>query len=115
MKALLIVDRLDEVTESGMGFGQGPVVFQIDLLAFQGFEEALGLGILVRVAGGRHADLGTDRTQSLDRGLAGIVDTAISVMDQARGGLAQRDRLLHGRQGQRGIDAARQLPSDAAP
>jgi hypothetical protein len=42
------VDRLDEVGQVGLGLVEGPVLLEGHLLALQGPEEALGLGVGVR-------------------------------------------------------------------
>ena len=63
MQPLGVVDVLDEAADVGHGLCERPVLLQVDFLALQGLEEALGLGILVRIAHGRHADPCPDARQ----------------------------------------------------
>ena len=56
VEALVVVDGIDEVLQIGFGLGQGAVVVQVDLLPFEGGEEALGQRIFVSVADGGHEE-----------------------------------------------------------
>ena len=59
------------------------VGFAVDLLVFEGSHEALGFGVVVRIAGAAHADAQAARLQSIGVGGAGILHAAVRVMDQA--------------------------------
>lgn len=82
MQPLGVVDVADELAQVHLGISECLVVVQVHLLAFERLEEALGLGIVVRVTAGGHADAGTRIKQPGGVGGAGILDAAIRVMNQ---------------------------------
>jgi len=59
MEALGVVDIGDEPTQAALGVLERLGVVERHLLALERREEALGLGIVLRVANRRHADPGT--------------------------------------------------------
>ena len=82
------------------------VAVEMHLFALERLEEILGLRVVIRVAFGRHANLDADRVQTFDIDRASVLDTAIRVVNEAGRELAQRNRVVEGRQRQLGIDIA---------
>ncbi len=97
------------------GIGECLVVREIDRFAFQGFEEALGLRIVIGIARRRHTHQGSSVRQAGDRGAAGILHAPIRVVHPAGGRLPQGQGLVQRRERELGIDMARQLPAHPAP
>ncbi len=60
MQTLLIIHFFEEVADAIFGFFQRLVLVEIDLLIFEGFHEAFGFGIIIRIAGASHADINSD-------------------------------------------------------
>lgn len=98
MQPLLIVHIIDELANLPLGVPERLVLVEIDLLPLQGFEEAFGLGIVIRVALGRHADVGANSKQAFRIAGARILHAAIGIMDQPGRGLTKSDRMVEGGQ-----------------
>jgi hypothetical protein len=56
VQSLLVVDLLYKLVDVLLGFLEVAVILQVDLFQLEGPEEALGLGVLVRVSYRSHAD-----------------------------------------------------------
>src|SRR5919112_214836 len=100
VQPLGVVDVRDEVADAALGLGERFVLVQVDLLALERLEEALGRGVLIRVAGGRHTHPCADRPEPRDVLGAGVLDASVRVVDQARGWLSCRQRLVQSGQRQ---------------
>lgn len=113
MQPFDIVDILDEVPEIGLGLLMGLVVRQVQFLAFEPRKEALRLGVVVRTAGGRHADGGPG--QALGGGASGVLHPVIGVVRRIspRGWTATGDGPLQCRQGRCRVDGGRHSPIGA--
>src|SRR5690348_14935035 len=83
MESLAIVDNLDELADSSLRLIQIPVATGVDLLALQGFHEALRHSVVPRAADPAHARLNAGFLQTADVVAAGILHAAIGMMDQA--------------------------------
>jgi hypothetical protein len=66
VQASAIVDGLDEGADLATGVVDGGVGFAVDLLGFQRLHEALGFGVVVRIAGPAHAGGDFVRLQPLE-------------------------------------------------
>jgi hypothetical protein len=77
VKQLEMVHVVDEAATLGLGVGERVVLVEVNLLTLQRLEEALGLGMVIGVALGRHADQCTDLDQPLDLGACGVLDAAV--------------------------------------
>ena len=66
MQALPIIDVLDEAGEILLGLREGLILLQVHLLPFQGLEETLRAGVVIRVARGGHADPAVGRFEPGD-------------------------------------------------
>ena len=113
MQPLLIVHVVDKPAALLLGIAQRFVLIQISLLTRACLEEALGLGVVGRVARGRHADLRATSGQAGTIGGTGILDAALRVMDEVTLRLPQTNGCFQRRQGQMRINRARQVPADA--
>ena len=114
MKTLPIVNRIDEMLDRGAHLGDCFVVVQVDLFVLERAHEALGFGIVIRVAGAAHADLDFVVLQDRDVISSRVLDALIRMMDQSRMNSACLQRHLQSRQRQFRIDVARDGPADAA-
>ena len=112
MQPLGIVDFVDEAADLGLGMGQVAIGSAIDFLLFEGFHEALRLGVVVGAGDPAHARLDVMRRQPLDVVGAGILDAAVGVVDQAgRCDLAFGERHVEGRDGEFGAQVIGQCPA----
>jgi hypothetical protein len=65
MQTFLVVDFLQKLCDRGLRFFQIAIFGAVDFLVLEGFDEALGLGIVVRGSGAARAN--TDEVQRLSR------------------------------------------------
>src|SRR5699024_3514786 len=94
MQASGVVDLLDEAGQSGGDLLEGRVIRDVDVLDLEGLEEALGLGVVVRVAAAAHR---ADEAMRREQGAVlcgGVLRAAIGVEDAAGPGATPRDRAL---------------------
>src|SRR5215471_14167628 len=73
MQPLTIVDGFDKDPDSASGLVQIAVAASVDLLLLQGFHEALGFGVVVRIADTAHARLDVMRRKDFRVLGAGIL------------------------------------------
>ena len=87
MQALWIVKGFDVTEHAEAGFFESTEAFMVGPLVFEGPEEAFHDGIIVAAAGAAHGALDAERPQDLLIGVAGVLATAIAVVQQllARG------------------------------
>src|SRR6266568_7695148 len=84
MQTLLIIHVFKKVCQVRLGFFKGLISMQVDLLNFDGFEKAFGLGIVQWRTPCRHADLRAGHLQALHIDVTGILHPTIGVMDPTR-------------------------------
>ena len=66
VQAFTIVEFVDEVADTGSCFFKGFVLVEIDLLVFEGSDEAFCFGIVIGVATPAHADLYAGFLEGID-------------------------------------------------
>ena len=81
MQPFAIIDFFDEIGKPVLDIRQSAVFPEIDLFGFQGFDEALGGRIVVRVSFSRHADPEAVLQQHLHVVAGGILDAPVGVVD----------------------------------
>ena len=83
VQPLGIVDIFDEVRQSRRHVVEGSIVAKIHLLDFQGFDKALGLGVIVGIAAPAHRTCETifGKFGAVVRG--GILAATIGMVDAA--------------------------------
>ena len=82
MQAFTIVELVDEVADAGSCFFKGFVLVEIDLLVFEGSDEAFCFGIVIGVAMPAHADSYAGLLEGIDIGFGGILHAPVRVMHQ---------------------------------
>lgn len=92
VKALAIIDLLDEAADHLSGMISIAVGAPVHLLLLERFHEALCLGIVIRVTDAAHAGLNIMRLQQGAVIAAGILHAAIGVMDKTAGRRPARGR-----------------------
>jgi hypothetical protein len=96
MQALAVVHFLDEKGKSILDIFKGSVFPEIDFLDFNGFEKALGGGVVVRIAFPRHADLESMLIEDFNIVMGSILDSPVGVMNDPLGRITMRDGHLKG-------------------
>ena len=91
MQPLAVINLFDEVGKSVLDISQSPVFPEIDLLGLQGFDEALGGGVVVRGSLPRHADSEAVLQQRVHVGLGSILNPPVGVVDDPIRGVALRN------------------------
>src|SRR5271157_623206 len=104
METSSVVDVVDEPWEVLCDIGEGFVGHRIDGFDLEGLHEALGLGVVVRVASAPHRTDETAAKQGFPIGLSCILRTAIRVVDTTGRRFAALDRGVESRQGQADVD-----------
>ena len=84
MESLAIVDLFDEAAKASARLLRVTILAQVDLLALQGFEEALGPRILVGISASAHADGKTMASQPFQVDMRTVLNSAVGVMHHAR-------------------------------
>src|SRR5208282_4639992 len=93
MKALDVVDGLDEGADLASGVFDRRVGLGVHLLGFERLHEAFGLGVVVGVGEAAHAGGDLARRKTLGVVAAGVLHAAVGVVDQAFGSrIARQDR-----------------------
>src|SRR5436305_15288487 len=94
MESFGIIHLFDEYGQIRLCIGKRFVLLEIHFLLLQCLKKAFCLGIVVRITYRGHADLRSDLLQLLSVVIAGILDSAISMMDQSRRRAALCNRML---------------------
>ncbi len=112
MQSGSIIDVFDEGAYVGSGFLDRGVGLGVHFLLLQGSHEALGLGVVVRVAGPAHA--GSDRVglQPFAVFIAGVLYAAVGVVDETGRGTAGRQRHVERLDSQTRPEMVGQRPAD---
>ena len=86
MQALAIVDLVDEAADVARRVAVIAIAGAVDLFALEGSDEALGLGVVVRIADPAHA--GGDPVGLQEAGVlgTGVLHAAVGMVDQAAPG-----------------------------
>lgn len=84
VQPFLIIHVLDEVGKSPLGIFHRLILPEIDLLGLEGFDEALGRSVVVRVTFAGHTDPKLIRPQDVDILMGCILHASIRVMDDSR-------------------------------
>ena len=113
MQAFTIVELVDEVADAGSCFFKGFVLVEIDLLVFEGSDEAFCFGVVIGVAAPAHADFNAGILESVYIGFRGLLHAPVRVMHQPLRHRAGCQGAVQGTQGQAGIECSLQSPSDA--
>jgi hypothetical protein len=103
MQPFTIIDFFDEERKPVLDILQSPVFPEIDLFGFQGFDEALGGCIVVRISLSRHADPEAVLEQHCHVVVGSILDTPIRVVDDPLRGMTMRYDHPESFQAKRGI------------
>ena len=126
MKALGVVDGVDEERDFAAGMIKVFECFAVDLLGFQGLHEAFGFCVVIRIGWPRHAGCNGAGVKTLPVFVAGILHAAIPCpamvcLQTMRGGmmdhtvwqgLAGGDGLVKCSNRQRGFDMIFKGPAD---
>jgi hypothetical protein len=91
-----IIETFDVSEDICLRLGASLIILEMDMLIFQGAEEALHRGIIITVARAAHADLDLIIGQSHLIGLSRILAAAIAVMQEAWNGTPVLDSHLEG-------------------
>ena len=84
VQPFLIIHILDEVRKSPLDVGHRLILPEIDLLGLEGFDEALGRSVIVRIALAGHTDPELIRPQDVDVFMGCILHPPVRVMDDSR-------------------------------
>ena len=114
MQAFTIVEVVDEVADTGSGFFKGFVLVEIDLLVFEGSDEAFCFGVVIGIAAPAHADLYAGLLEGFDIGIGGILHTPVRVMHQPFRHRSGNKSAVQSIKGQAGIECSLQSPADAS-
>jgi hypothetical protein len=82
MEPLTVVHGFDKGSDGASGLAQIAIAASVDLFLLQGFHEAFGLGVVVRIANAAHTGLDIIRRQDFRVLGASVLDAAIRMMDQ---------------------------------
>lgn len=82
VKAFFIINVFDKERNTFRDIHETFVFPEIYLLSFQGFKKGFGKGVLIRISGLRHTDLGFIGSQKVQIVLACRLDTFIGMMDE---------------------------------
>jgi hypothetical protein len=104
MQSVAIVDVLDEVGKGGGGFLEGFKGHRVDELDLEGFHEAFGLGVVVRVAAPAHRSDGAVIVRGSVLEARGVLGSAVGVMDVSRRRMPPGDGGLERGEREAGID-----------
>ncbi len=115
MQPFPIVHVLDELFNPLSGHFECPVLPQVDFLNLQGLHEALGLGVVLRVALSAHADLEAVLIQGAHIRSAGIFDASVRVVNAASRWTPGGDGGFQRLAGQLRIQPPRQCPTGHFP
>ena len=96
----------------GSGFLDRGVGFRVHFLLLQGSHEALGLGVVVGVAGAAHAGFDAVGLQPFAIFVAGILHAAVGVVDETRRGTAGRQRHVERFDSQARLEVVGERPTD---
>src|SRR5215203_6923478 len=88
------------------------IVVHVDLFVLERAHEALGFGVVIRIAGAAHADLDFVVVQHRDVISRGILHAPIRMMDQPSVNGARVQRYLQSRESQLRVDVARDGPTN---
>ena len=115
VEPLAVVGFFEEAADVGAGVFDGLVVFGVDLLFLERLHEALGFGVVIGIACSAHAGGDGVVCKSLGIVVAGVLDAAVGMVDEALGlWLAVLDRHVEGLEGQRGAQVVFEGPSHHA-
>jgi hypothetical protein len=84
VESLFVIPLINELADTPTGLDQPLLRQAIDFLVLQGFDEALGLGIVVGVPGPTHADPHSIRLEPGGIGVGRLWHPTVRVMDQSR-------------------------------
>lgn len=104
MQPLAIINFFDEERKPVLDILQSSVFPEIDLLGFQGFDEAFGGRIVVGISFSGHADPEAVLQQHLDVVVGGILNTPVGVVNDPLRGIAMHNGHPEGFQAKHGID-----------
>ena len=104
MQPFAIIDFFNEIGKPVLDIRQSPVFPEIDLFCFQGFDEALGGRVVVRVSFSGHADPETILQQGLHIFVGGILNAPVRVVDDPLWGITMRNGHPQSFQAKRCID-----------
>src|SRR5437660_220176 len=82
MQPLGIIHLLNEDLQIGLRVGKRLIFLEIHLLLLEGLEKTFGLGIVIRITHGGHANLCADLLQLLYIVMTSILHAAVGMMDQ---------------------------------
>ena len=83
MQSGSIIDVFEEGADMGSGVVDRRVSLAVHFFLLQGAHEALGLGVVIRVAGAAHADQSAARRELVAIVGAGVLHAPVGVMDEA--------------------------------
>ena len=86
VEPLAVVEDFQPLEDGRLGLGAGGELAAMHQLALQAAPEAFHDGVVVAVASAAHAGLDAGSGEPLPIRLAGVLATAIGVMDQPAGG-----------------------------
>jgi len=87
VQPFLIIHVLDEIGNSSLNIVQSAIFPEIDLLGFNGLHEALGKGVIVRVAFLGHADVDFVAFEYVNVVMCCVLHALVRVMDQSGTGI----------------------------
>ena len=115
MKPFPIIHIFDEVGNPSENVIQGLVLPEVDLLGLEGFHEAFGKGIVVRVALPGHADLELGVPEFVDVIMSRVLHAPVRVMNHPRRRISVLDGHTKRLEAQRRVDLARNGIADDFP
>src|SRR5271165_6836756 len=83
MQAASVIDVFEEGADTGSGLVDRRIGFAVHFFLLQRAHEALGLGVVIWVAGAAHADQDASLRQLFAVVGAGILHAPVGVMDEA--------------------------------
>jgi hypothetical protein len=92
VQSLAIADPFDENTDRGTRVVDVSIGSTIDLLELERLDEALRLGVVVRIADAAHARLDVMPLEQFGAVATRVLHTAIGVVDQGAGRRLARNR-----------------------
>ena len=96
MQSLPIIHRFQEIGNPFLDIRKVPVFPEVNFFRFQGFEETLGGGVVVRVAFSGHTDLKTAGLKPVCVINGRILHPAIGMVDYPRGGVSPANSHIQG-------------------
>lgn len=112
MQSASIIDVFEEGADMDFGLVDRRIEFAVHFLLLQRAHEALGLGVVIRVAGAAHADQDAARLQPFAIVGAGILHAPVGVVDEAGLGVSGGQGHVERLDGQARFEMVGERPAD---